>query len=99
MSPQQVPAEWVDAVELALADRCNDEHEGGRDWCGCPDENDVRLVLAAVLPLAQAAALRELATMMPADWQRPNGPADLARAHADHVLECRCAEEREGSPS
>jgi hypothetical protein len=62
MSPQQVPAEWVDAAELALADRCNDEHEGGRDWCGCPDEGDVRLVLAAVLPLAQAAAQQELIT-------------------------------------
>lgn len=98
MRPEEVPAEWVELVEFPLREML--ATDGVFVPLGHPRLDHVgRRILAAVLPLAQAAALRELATMMPADWQRPNGPADLARAHADHVLECRCAEEREGSPS
>jgi hypothetical protein len=38
MSPEDVKPEWVEKAELALADRCNGEHEGGRGWCDCPNE-------------------------------------------------------------
>jgi hypothetical protein len=110
MSPQQVPAEWVDAAELALADRCNSEHKGGRDWCGCPDEGDVRLVLAAVLPLAQAAALEDLEVPLEEDYETRARNLDKRHAayregfldgheYAANVVHTAAARLREGSPS
>jgi hypothetical protein len=74
MSPEDIKPEWVDAAEVALADRCNNEHEGGRDWCGCPDEDDVRLVLAAVLPEAMAEAWDEGKEALAAAWHPDAAP-------------------------
>lgn len=109
MSPEQVPAEWVGAAELALADRCNNEHENGRDWCGCPDEGDLRAALAAVLPLAQAAAWDDAARIVHAERRFQAELAERRNLGAEYTeqrmgvieatIEGFAARLREGSPS
>lgn len=34
----------------------------------------------------------ETAEKLGVDPERPNGPGDAARAHAEHLLECTCAD-------
>lgn len=82
MKPEDVPAEVVTKIETAVSLLPG--------WVlGEPDTAALHVV-AAVIPEIQALALREFADGLPAGWKRPNGPADAARAHAAHLLECTC---------
>lgn len=85
MTPAEVPAEIFDTALKAVLER-----RAIHGTLGI--KPDLRAALAAVLPEIQAQALREFADCLPGSWQRPNGPADAARAHAEHLLECTCAD-------
>lgn len=56
MTPAEVPAELVEAAERTLAfGICADNRPDGK--CDCPTDEQIRVVLAAVLPLREAAVL------------------------------------------
>lgn len=56
-----------------------------------------RGLLSATLPRAQWMVLNMVADDMSQIYQRPNGPADVVRSFADHMLECRCPEQAQGT--
>lgn len=47
MKPENVPEELVDAADLALSNLCE---ETVHDECMCPDDEQIRVILAAVIP-------------------------------------------------
>lgn len=50
MDPTNVPAELVEAADLALATKCVARPMGGR--CDCPTDGQVRTIIAAALTRA-----------------------------------------------
>ena len=59
MKPEDVSAEEVEKADLALADRCIRTRRY-EDECDCPTEQQIRVTLAAVLPLDRLALLEEM---------------------------------------
>ena len=108
MTPDEVPADLVEKAARAIWEYDTPAPElGWPHWDVVVIRSDAdvlfaqlvadtrtmaRHALAAVLPEIQAQALMDFADGLPSDWKRPNGPADAARAHAEHLLECTCAE-------
>lgn len=60
MDADQIPAELVEAADLALAGSCVEvEVTTGVTKCVCPTDEQIRTILAAVLPEVQARAWDE----------------------------------------
>ena len=57
MTPDDVKAEWFEMADLALAYHCKENGPDGR--CDCPSDEQIRVILAAVLPLAQSEAWKQ----------------------------------------
>jgi hypothetical protein len=76
--PEEVPSELVEQADLALAAVCNEnEIEHGAEECICPSDDQIRTILAAVLPdrdeLTRAKLMAELEWLIDAraEYGRP----------------------------
>lgn len=56
MRPEDVPEEVFDAAELALADACEEKHPSA---CGCPKDEEIRIILAGALSVADGESRRK----------------------------------------
>lgn len=74
MRPENVPEELVETADLALSNVCD---ESVHDECTCPTDEQIRVILAAVIPrvLEQAADVIETEAMGPGH--------DAIGAHSD----------------
>jgi hypothetical protein len=76
MTPAEVPAELVEAAERTLAfSICADNRPDGK--CDCPTDEQIRVVLAAVLPRDREAVLGGARKALQAAYKRGPGNTRL----------------------
>jgi hypothetical protein len=115
MSPEQVPAELVERAARAVADElpacamCGENGPARCVYCKDDAEKYARVILAAVLPLAQAAAFDDAARIVHAERRFQAELAERRNLGAEYTeqrmgvieatIEGFAVRLREGSPS